>query len=148
MAKQAKDKKVIVFKEISSYSTIFQNRPGLYRFVETLIFIVALFFVTVYVPSESALSKIIIFASAIIFLAGAPYVQKMLLSPTYVLTNNELIIQLRGKERSFSLLNVERASNWKPMYRLDGKKEALMVSRIFLEKLDDQLAKARKVKKR
>ena len=148
MSKQSKEKNQTIYKEFSTYSNIFQNRPGLYRIIETLFFIVVLFLVTAYVPSENSWSKLLIFSTAIIFIAGAPYVYQKLLSPRYFLTKNELIIQLGGKERKYSLLNVERASDWKPLYRLDGKKVSLMVSRNFSDRLDEQLANVRKVKKR
>lgn len=148
MSKQSKEKQETIYKEFSSYSNIFQNRPVRYRFIETLAFIIVLVLVSAYVPSDKTWSKLLIFSVAIAFIAAAPYVYQRLLSPKYFLGKNELMIEVGGKKRTYSLIHVERASNWKPMYRLDGKKEALMVSRQFSERLDDQLEKVRKGKKR
>ncbi|RKD22606.1 hypothetical protein BEP19_10115 [Ammoniphilus oxalaticus] len=148
MAKPKVTKQQVLYREFASYSSIFQNRPVLYRVVETLVFITAVFLLTVYMSPDSGVYKVLLFGSLFVFLGGAPLLYKFLLSPTYTLTRDELIVKLGKKERQYNLTDVESLSQWKPIFNLNGKKENLMVSKDFAQRLDDQLAKVRKGRKR
>lgn len=138
----------IIYKEQSSFMDIFQKRPTRYRIYETLLYMVVMFLLAGYMPTDSGFYKVLAVLSAVVIIGGAPFVYRKTLAPEYVLTKTELIIHIGGKEKAYSLLDVERASEWKALFRLEGKKQPLMVSRDFLSKLDDQLAKIRKQKKR
>lgn len=140
--------KDVIIREQSGYMDIFQKRPGRYRVYETLAYMAVIFALAGYIPAESSLYKVMAVLSAVLIIGGAPVLYQKVLAPEYILTKTEFIIRLRGKERVFSLLEVERASEWKALFRLKGKKEPLMVSREFLNKLDNQLQKVRKTKKR
>lgn len=138
----------IIQKEHSSYMDIFQKRPTRYRIYETLVYMIVMFVLATFMTTDSGWYKILAVVSAIVIIGGAPIVYRRLLSPEYILKKTELIIRMSGKERAYLLTEVERASEWKPVFRLQGKKEPLMVSKGFLDKLDEQLTKIRKTKKR
>ena len=138
----------VIIQEQSSYMDIFQKRPTRYRMYETVAYMVVMVILASYMPTDSGFYKVLAVLSAIVIIGGAPIVYGKWLSPEYILTKNELIIRMSKEERTFSLLEVERASDWKALFRLNGKKEPLMVSRTFLGKLDDQIAKIRRAKKR
>ncbi|WP_164985153.1 hypothetical protein [Ammoniphilus sp. CFH 90114] len=140
--------KDIMIQEQSNYMDIFQKRPTRYRIYETVVYMLVMFILAGYMPADSGLYKVLAVVSAVVIIGGAPIIYRRVLAPEYILTKTELFIRLGGKERVFSLLDVERASEWKALFRLKGKKEPLMVSRKFLDMLDDQLQKVRKNKKR
>ena len=99
-------------------------------------------------PVEGTSYKVMAIVSAIVIIGGAPWFYGKLVAPEYILTKRELIIRMKGIERIYPLSEVERASAWKALFRLKGKKEPLMVSKSFLEKLDEVLSKVHKQKKR
>ncbi len=138
----------IIKQEQSSYMDIFQKRPTRYRIYETLVYLIVMFLLASLMATDSGGYKILAVISAVVIIGGAPMVYRQLLSPEYILKKTELIIRMGGTERAFLLTEVERASEWKALFRLQGKKEPLMVSKGFLDKLDEQLAKVRKTKKR
>lgn len=138
----------IIKREQSSYMDIFQKRPTSYRIYETLVYMIVMFLLASLMATDSGGYKILAVISAVVIIGGAPMIYRRLLSPEYILKKTELIIRMGGKERVFLLTEVERASEWKALFRLQGKKEPLMVSKGFLDKLDEQVAKVRKTKKR
>lgn len=148
MSQFSKEKQEVIYKEFSSVMNIFQKRPTKFRLAETLVFIVVLLVLSSLMETGTGMYNLLVISSTIVIIGGAPFFYKTWLTPKYVLTKKELIVELRGKKREYSLLDVERASEWRPLFLLKGKKEALMVSRQFLDRLDDQLAKIHKVKKR
>lgn len=140
--------KDVIIREQSNYMDIFQKRPTRYRVYETLVYMAVMFVLAGYMPVDGGLYKGMAVVSAILIIGGAPVLYRKVLAPEYILTKTDLMIRLGGEERLFSLLDVERSSEWKALFKLKGKKESLMVSRDFLHILDNQLQKLRKSKKR
>lgn len=138
----------VIRKEHSSYMDIFQKRPTRYRIYETLVYMIVMFLLASIMATDSGGYKVLAVISAIVIIGGAPIVYRRLLSPEYILKTTKLIIRMGSKERDYLLTEVERASEWKAVFRLQGKKETLMVSKGFLDKLDEQLARVRKTKRR
>ena len=140
--------KDVIRKEKSTYMDIFQKRPTRYRIYETLVYMAVMFVLAGYMPADHTLYKVLAVLSAVVIIGGAPILYRRVLAPEYILTKKELIIRMSGNERVFSLVDVERASEWKALFRLQGKKEPLMVSKDFLWHLDDLLEKMKKNKKK
>ena len=138
----------VIIHEKSKYKDIYQKRPTRFRVYETLLYILVMFLLAGYMPVEGTSYKVMAIVSAIVIIGGAPWFYGKLVAPEYILTKRDLIIRIKGIERVYLLSEVERASAWKALFRLKGKKEMLMVSKSFLEKLDDVLTKVHKQKKR
>jgi hypothetical protein len=138
----------VIIHEKSKYKDIYQKRPTRFRVYETLLYILVMFLLAGYIPVEGNLYKVMAIVSAIVIIGGAPFFYRYLFAPEYTLTNRELMVRMKGVERVYPLSEVERASSWKAVFRLKDKKEPLMVSRSFLEKLDELLSKVHKQKKR
>ncbi|WP_134704686.1 hypothetical protein [Ammoniphilus sp. YIM 78166] len=138
----------LIRRESSTYMDIFQKRPTRYRIYETLVYMAVMFVLAGYMPADTGLYKVLAVLSAVVIIGCAPILYRKVLTPEYILTKKELIIRMSGNERVFPLQEVERASDWKALFRLQGKKEPLMVSKDFLWELDDQLEKMKKNKKK
>jgi hypothetical protein len=146
--KQSKQNHEILMREKSTYMDIFQKRPGRYRISETFVFIFAMILITLWIPSGTTLYKILAVFAAVIIIGAAPYIYQKWLKPEYLLTKTQLVIRMKGQERVFLLPDVERASKWKPIFRLQGKKESIMASNDFINRLEGRMAKLQQKKKK
>jgi hypothetical protein len=146
--KSNKQNQETLMHERSTYMDVFQKRPGRYRISETFVFILVMITLAVWVPSDSNLYKVLAVFSAIIIIGCAPYAYRKWLNPEYILTKTQLIVRIKGQERSFLLSDIERASKWKPIFRLQGKKESIMASNDFISRLEGQIAKLQQKKKK
>jgi len=138
----------ILRKEKSTYLDIFQKRSTRIRIYETLCYGVVLFSTGALFPSGGTGFQILAIGAAVLIIGGGPFLYRQVLQPEYMLTKTDLVIRMRGKERSFPLEEVERTSKWRAIFRLKDKKESIMASNAFLEKLDEQLAIVHNQKKR
>jgi hypothetical protein len=104
--------------------------------------------ITLWIPSGTTLYKILAVFAAVIIIGTAPYIYQKWLMPEYLLTKTQLVIRMKRQERVFLLPDVERASKWKPIFRLQGKKESIMASNDFISRLEGQMAKLQQKKKK
>lgn len=129
----------ILYQAEAQYNDLLLRKTFGLRTLETVIFIAGMLLASVIFDSQSNVFKVSCFVIAIAVVGLAPFVYKAVLRPRYTLTKTQLIISISGKERSFPLSEVEAIIEGRHMYRLSGKREALMVSRDFLAHLNERI---------
>lgn len=129
----------ILYQAETEYKDLLLRKNFGLRILETVVFIVGMLLASAIFNAQSIIFKVSAFAIAIVVVGLAPFVYKFVLRPRYTLTKNHLIISISDKERSFPLNEVEPIIEGRHMYRLAGKREALMVSRDFLAHLNERI---------
>lgn len=139
----------ILIQAESQYQDLLLRKNFRMRVLETIVFIGGMLLASLFFDTNSATFKVSAFAIAIAVVGLAPYLYKAVLRPRYTLTKTHLIISIAGNERSYPLSEVEPIIEGRHLYRLSGKREALMVSRNFLAHLNERIhAFQRKNKRR
>ncbi len=138
----------ILYQEESRYADLLLRKNLRMRILESFIFVAGMLIASQFFTTQSGTFKVIAFAIAIAVVGLAPFVYKWVLRPQYKLTKTHLIISISGKETSYPLSEVEPIFEGRHLYRLSGKREALMVSRQFLARLNERLFMIRKMGKR
>ncbi|RNB91489.1 hypothetical protein EDM56_05490 [Brevibacillus fluminis] len=129
----------ILYQAEAQYKDLLLRKTFGLRILETVVFIVGMLLASAVFNSETLVFKISAFVIAFAVVGLAPFVYKVVLRPRYTLTKSHLVISISGKERSFPLNEVEAIIEGRHMYRLSGKREALMVSRDFLAHLNERI---------
>lgn len=133
----------------AGYSDLLMRKSLKLRIMETCLFLFGMLFASNFMDPKSGAFKAIAIAIAIAVVALAPFVYKQVLRPRYTLTKTHLIVSISGKETSYPLDQVEPLIQGRHLYKLNGKRESLMVSRQFLAELEERVALfQKKTKKR
>ncbi len=132
----------------ATYSDLLLRKSLKLRVLETVLFIFGMLFATNFMDTKSGVFKMIAIAIAVAVVGLAPFVYKMVLRPRYTLTKTHLIVSIADKETAYSLDQVEPLIQGRNMYKLNGKRESLMVSRQFLSQLEERVALFQKKTKR
>ncbi|MFY0545944.1 hypothetical protein [Brevibacillus sp. H7] len=143
-----KESDEILYQEESRYSDLLLRKNFRMRILESVVFVVGMLLASQFFTTQSDTFKVIAFAIAIAVVGLAPFVYKWVLRPQYKLTKTHLIISMGGKEARYPLSEVEPIFEGRHFYRLSGKREALMVSRVFLARLNERLFTLKKLGKR
>lgn len=138
----------ILYQEESGYKDLLLRKSMKMRLMETVAFVIGMLLLSSFFNSKTDTFKIMAFAIAIAVVGLAPFLYKWVLRPTYKLTKTHLIITMSGREESYPLSEVEMIYEGRHFYRLSGKRHSLMVSRVFLNKLNERLYLYHKGKKR
>lgn len=138
----------ILLQEESTYKDLLLRKNMKLRIFETVVFVVAVLVLSGMMDSKSDLFKILALGIAVGVVALAPFLYKVVLRPQYTLTRMSLIVRISGQERKYPLSEVEQAVEGRHIYRLNGKRESLMVSRQFLAQLNERLSYFHKKGKR
>ncbi|CAM5796983.1 MULTISPECIES: hypothetical protein [Brevibacillus] len=145
MKKQSND---ILYQEESGYKDLLLRKSMKMRIMETLAFVIGMLLLSQFFDSRTDAFKIFAFAIAIAVVGLAPFLYKFTLRPSYTLTKTHLIIRMSGQETSYPLSEVEPIFEGRHLYRVGGKRQSLMVSRQFLNHLNERLYLYQKGKKR
>lgn len=132
----------------ATYSDLLLRKSLKLRVLETVLFIFGMLFASNFMDTKSGVFKMIAIAIAVAVVGLAPFVYKMVLRPRYTLTKTHLIVSIADKETAYSLDQVEPLIQGRNMYKLNGKRESLMVSRQFLSQLEERVALFQKKTKR
>ncbi|MGD8192632.1 hypothetical protein ACQCN2_21905 [Brevibacillus ginsengisoli] len=138
----------ILFQSESGYSDLLMRKSLKLRILETCLFLFGMLFASNFIDAKSGTFKVIAISIAIAVVGLAPFFYKMVLRPRYTLTKTQLIVSISGKETAYSLDQVEPLIQGRHFYKLNGKRESLMVSREFLSHLEERLALFQKKSKR
>ncbi|UFJ40943.1 hypothetical protein LOK74_23650 [Brevibacillus humidisoli] len=129
----------VLFQAEASYKDLLLRKNMKLRIWETAVFVVGMVLLSVLFGSQSNTFKLLAFAIAFGVVGLSPFLYKAVLRPRYTLTKSHLIVSIAGQERSYPLSAVEQVYEGRNVYRLQGKKESLMISREFLAHLDERL---------
>lgn len=138
----------ILFQAESTYSDLLMRKSLKLRILETCLFLFGMLFASNFMDTKSGTFKVVAIAIAIAVVALAPFAYKMVLRPRYTLTKTQLIISISGKETAYPLDQVEPLYHGRHFYKINGKRESLMVSRQFLAHLEERVALFQKKTKR
>jgi hypothetical protein len=148
MERMKKGSGEILYQAEATYKDLLLRKNFKMRILETVIFVAGMLIASSFFDTTSDTFKVSAFAIAFAVVGLAPFVYKKVLRPEYKLTKTHLIISISGKERAYPLNEVEPVIEGRHIYTLSGKREALMVSREFLERLNERLFIFRKQHKR
>lgn len=129
----------VLYQEESTYKDVLLRKSWRMRIMESVAFVLGMLILTQIFPSHNTAFKVLAFAIAIAVVGLSPFLYKSILRPVYKLTKTHLIISMSGKESSYPLSEVEPIFEGRHLYRVGGKKESLMVSRQFLNHLNERL---------
>ncbi|MBO8164051.1 MAG: hypothetical protein H0Z34_10085 [Brevibacillus sp.] len=132
-------KEEVLFEAEATYKDLLLRKNLKMRIWETVLFVAGIMLLSVLFGSRSTEFKLLAFAIAIAVVGLSPFLYKAVLRPRYTLTKSHLIISIAGRERTYPLTAVEQVYEGRHIYRLQGRKEALMISREFLSRLDERL---------
>ncbi len=138
----------VLFQAEATYKDLLLRKSLRLRVGETVVFIAGMLLVSPWFPTGSGAFKLFAVAMAIAVVGLAPFVYKAVLRPRYTLTTTHLIVSIGNKETAYPLHQVEQGIEGRNVYVLNGKREALMVSREFLERLNERLLLFHKKNKR
>ena len=138
----------VLYQEESGYKDLLLRKSMKLRILETVAFAVGMVTLAQFFPSNDTAFKVLAIVIAIAVVGLAPFLYKAVLRPVYKLTRTHLIISLSGKENSYPLSEVEPIYEGRHLYRVGGKRESLMVSRQFLNRLNERLHYYQKNKRR
>ncbi|WP_126425053.1 hypothetical protein [Brevibacillus marinus] len=136
MKKRADD---VLFEAEASYKDLLLRKNMKLRIWETVLFVIGMVLLSVFFETRSDAFKVLAFVIAFAVVGLSPFLYKAILRPRYTLTKSHLIISIAGQERAYPLSVVEQVYEGRNVYRLQGKKESLMISREFLARLDERL---------
>lgn len=136
MKKRADD---VLFEAEATYKDLLLRKNWKMRIWETVLFVVGMVLLSIFFETQSGTFKLLAFVIAFAVVGLSPFLYKAILRPRYTLTRSHLIISIAGQERSYPLTAVEQVYEGRNVYRLQGKKESLMISRQFLAHLDERL---------
>lgn len=129
----------VLYQEESTYKDLLLRKSAKMRIMETVAFVVGMIILAQLFPRNDTAFKVLAFAIAIAVVGLAPFLYKAVLRPVYKLTKTHLIISIAGKETSYPLSEVEQIYEGRHLYRVGGKRESLMVSRQFVNHLNERL---------
>jgi len=138
----------VLFQAEATYKDLLLRKSFQLRMLETLLFVVGMMIASSLMNSQTTGFKIFAIAIAVAVVGLAPFVYKWLLRPRYTLTKTHLIISISGKETAYPLTEVQEVIAGRHVYKINGKRHALMVSREFLRHLNERLALFQKKGKR
>jgi hypothetical protein len=138
----------ILYQEESGYKDLLLRKNMKMRIMETLFFVVGMLLLSQFFNTQTPAFKVLAFAIAIAVVGLAPFVYKYTLRPSYKLTRTHLIVSMGGRETSYPLSEVEPIFEGRHLYKLGGKRHSLMVSRHFLNHLNERLFVYQKLQKR
>ena len=146
--KMKKSSSDVLYQEASGYRDLLLRKSMKMRLLETVFFAVGMLILAQFFSSNETAFMVLAFAIAIAVVGLAPFLYKVVLRPVYKLTRTHLIISISGKETSFPLSEVEPIYEGRHIYRIGGKKQSLMVSQHFLNRLNERLHYYQKNKRR
>lgn len=146
--KMKKSSTDVLYQEESTYKDMLLRKSWSMRIAETITFVLGMMILAQIFPRNDATFKVLAIAIAIAVVGLAPFLYKSTMRPVYKLTKTHLIVSISGKETSYPLSEVEQVYEGRHFYRLGGKKESLMVSRQFLNQLNERLSYYNKGNKR
>lgn len=138
----------ILFQSDATYADLLMRKSFKLRMLETCLFLFGMLFAANFMDTKSDTYKVIAIAIAVAVVGLAPFFYKMVLRPRYTLTKTHLIVSISGKETAYPLDQVESLIHGRHFYKLNGKRESLMVSRQFLAHLEERVALFQKKSKR
>ena len=138
----------VLYQEESTYKDVLLRKSTKMRIWETVVFAVGMVILAQLFPENDNTFKVLAIVIAVAVVGLAPFLYKAVLRPVYKLTRTHLIISMSGKENSYPLSEVEQIYEGRHLYRVGGKRESLMVSRQFLNHLNERLHYYQKNKRR
>jgi len=124
--------------EQPSYATLITRKASGQKIVESVIFVLLVIFMVGFIGYSSPYFNYGVFGSAILVLLLSPFVYKALVQPKYTLTETELIIEKKRNQIIIPLAKIEDAYDLRYIFQINGKKELLNVSDVFLNELNQQ----------
>jgi len=138
----------IVYQADATYKDLLLRKNLKLRVFESVVFVLGMMAISGMFDTRTTEFKVMAFAIAIAVVGLMPFFYKAVLRPRYTLTKTHLIVSISGTERAYPLGVVEPVIEGRHIYRLDGKRESLMVSREFLTRLNERLVYFQKKGKR
>ncbi|MGC5328691.1 hypothetical protein [Brevibacillus sp. SYSU BS000544] len=138
----------IIAESVATYSDLLLRKSFKLRVLETVLFIFGMLFASNFFDPKTGIFKIFAITMAIAVVGLAPFFYKMILRPRYTLTKTHLIVSISDKETAYPLDKVEPMIQGRHLYKLNGKRESLMVSRQFLSQIEERVALFQKKAKR
>ena len=135
-------------EEYPSYFTSLLRKPRGVKIIETVIFVIFLFLLSIIYDFSENMFKIGAITSGILVLSITPVIYKLIVKPRYTLTNTHLIIEKNGRKSEVSFANIEQTYDLRFFFIVDGKKTPLMVSDEFIEDLNKQIDLLKRNKKK
>lgn len=129
----------VLYRAEATYKDLLLRKNLKLRIFETTLFVLGMMLASSILGVKSGSFKVSAFAIAIAVVGLMPILYQRVLRPVYTLTKTHLIVSIAGNERSFPLNQVEQVIEGRHVYRLNGKREALMVSHEFLAHLNERL---------
>ncbi|MBA4603343.1 hypothetical protein [Thermoactinomyces mirandus] len=128
-----------IAEEYTSYVTLLYRKMRWMRYGESIAFVFGLIIVIMNFPFRSFPFFIAVFSLAFAVFFGAPLIYKYCLRPYYLLYPDRLQIGFRNRTKTFSLKQIKKDFDLSYIYVIENKRESLLVSNQFLEKLNGQL---------
>lgn len=130
----------ILFQAEATYADLLVRKSFRLRVLESFLFIAGMLLASNFMNPQTVQFKMFAIAIAVAVVGLAPFFYKMVLKPRYTLTKTHLIISLSGTETAYPLNEVEEVLTGRNIYKIQGKRHALIVSRAFLLHLNERLA--------
>lgn len=128
-----------IVEEHTSYWTFLYRKKRWMRRSESLVFVLGLIAILMFFPFRSQPFILSVIGLAIGVFFGFPCLYKVWLRPCYTLYPDRLQIRSRSCTETIPLKQIHKDFDLPNVYVINGKREALLVSNHFLEKLNGQL---------
>lgn len=128
-----------IVEEHTSYWTFLYRKKRWMRMSESLVFVLGLIVILMYFPFRSQPFIISVISLAVGIFLGFPCLYKIWLRPHYLLYPDRLQIRMGSRTETISLQQITKDFDLPNVYVINGKREHLLVSNHFLEKLNGQL---------
>ncbi len=138
----------IIREESPSLFTIFLRKSMKVKIIETIIFIILIFILSLMYNLSDNMFKMGAVIGGILVLSISPIIYKAVIKPKYILTDIYLIIEKAGNKREIPIVNIEQTYDLKFFFIIDGKKTPLMISNNFIEDLNKKIEQMRRNKKK
>ncbi|WP_156473349.1 hypothetical protein [Thermoactinomyces sp. AS95] len=128
-----------IVKEHTSYWTLLYRKKRWMRMMESFAFVLGLLVILMFFPFRSQPFIFSVIGLAMVVFFGFPCLYRCWLRPHYKLYPDRLEIRMRSRTETIPLQEMTKDFDLPYGYVIRGKREYLLVSNHFLEKLNGQL---------
>lgn len=129
----------LIAEEHTAYVTLLYRKMRWMRYSESIVFVFGLIIIIMNLPFRSLPFFIAVISLAFAVFFGSPLLYKSWLHPHYLLYTDRLQIRIRTRTKTIPLEQIKKEFDLPYIYVIENKRESLLVSNHFLNKLNGQL---------